>query len=51
MTENETKLINRIRESDDPTAALLIAVDVITSYLQQRQSFEAQAPADLRELA
>lgn len=51
MTTNETKLINIIRESKEPAEALLIAVDVILSFLQQQKSSEGQAPADLQEPA
>lgn len=51
MNENEMKLIGMIRESDDPTRALTVAVDVITSYLVQHGSSGGQAPADRQELA
>ena len=33
MTNNETKLINMIRESDNPEQALTIAIDIILQYL------------------
>lgn len=44
MTENERKLLEIIRENDDPES-LLIAVDVILKHLTQLGSFEGQAPA------
>ncbi len=47
MNENEMKLIGMIRESDDPEKAMMVAVEVITSYLRQHGSSGGQAPADL----
>ena len=47
MTENERKLINLIRENDNPDEAILTAVNIITSFLEQEKSFEAQAPVYL----
>lgn len=43
MSATERRLIELIRESDDPGCALTVAVDVITSYLMQHESFGAQA--------
>ena len=40
-----------IRENDNPKQALTTAVDIILSFLVQQKSFEAQAFADLQELA
>ena len=51
MTENEIKLIELIRENDNPEEAILTAVNTILSFLEQPQSFEVQAVACLRELA
>lgn len=45
MTENERKLLEIIRENDDPES-LMIAVDVILKHLTQHGSSEGQAPAD-----
>lgn len=45
MTENERKLLEIIRENDDPES-LMIAVDVILKHLTQQGSSEGQAPAD-----
>lgn len=50
MCENEKKLIGMIRESDDPGKALIIAVEVITSYLTQHGSSERQGPSDRQGL-
>lgn len=47
----EQKLIGLIRESDRPGEALMVAVEVITSYLGQHGSFGGQAPADRQGLA
>lgn len=35
LTENEKELLEMIRQSKDPTKALLIAVEIIASYLSQ----------------
>lgn len=51
MTENERELIKLIRENDNPEQALITAVDIILLSLVQQKSFEAQAFADLQELA
>lgn len=40
MTNNEIELLNVIRESDNPEQAIIIAIDVILSYLKQHESFE-----------
>ena len=50
MTDNEIKLIELIRENDNPEEAIVTAVNIITSFLEQLGSFEGQAPADLRVL-
>lgn len=45
MNENEMKLLEMIRESDDPAFAVLTAIKVFSEFLEQLQ--EAQAlPAD-----
>jgi hypothetical protein len=48
MTENELKLIELIRENDNPEEAIITAVNILTLFLEQLGSFEGQAPADLR---
>ena len=50
MSNMESELIGLIRESDDPSRAMIVAVDVITSYLTQRGSSGGQAPADRQGL-
>ena len=51
MNVYEMELIRMIREHDDPGRALVIAVEVITSFLTQHGSSEAQEPACLQELS
>ena len=43
MTENEMKLIEIIRENDHPEQAIVTAVSIITSFLEQIRSYEGQA--------
>jgi hypothetical protein len=38
MTENEIKLINIIRESDNPEEAIIIAAEVIIGYISSKLS-------------
>lgn len=45
MTDNEIKLINLIRENDNPDEAIITAVNTILSFLEQPESFGEQAPA------
>ncbi len=40
MTNNEIELLNIIRESENPSQAIEIAIDIILSYLEQLESFE-----------
>lgn len=49
MTNQQNELINIIRESKSPTDALAIAVEIITTYLQQHESSQAPLPEHLRE--
>jgi hypothetical protein len=44
MTENELKLISLIRENDNQEEAIITAVNIITSFLEQEKSFVEQAP-------
>lgn len=39
MTKNEIALINMTREQSDPDSALMIALQIIISYLEQHESF------------
>lgn len=45
MSENETELLEIIRESDNPGQAVLIAIETILEYLTQHGSSEGQAAA------
>lgn len=45
MTENEIKLLNLIRNNENPDQALVTAIQIITDYLKQSESFEAPSVA------
>lgn len=49
MSENETKLLNLIRENDNPSEAVVIAIEIISSYLKRHGSYLKRPPADLQE--
>ena len=51
MTENESKLIQLIRENDNPDKALITAIDTILLFFTQQRSSEEQAAVYLQELA
>ena len=51
MTDNELKLINMIRISENPEKAMVIALATICWYLKQSQSFAKPSVADFQELA
>ena len=51
MTDNELKLINMIRKSDNPDKAMVKAIITICWYLKQSQSFATPFVADSQELA
>ena len=40
MTENEIELLQIIRENENPEKALITAIEIITKYLEQPESFE-----------
>lgn len=40
MTENEIVLIETIRNHPDPEQAMLIAIEIISDFLKQLESFE-----------
>ena len=40
MSKNELELLDMIREHDDPEKAMMIAVEIITSFLTQHGSSE-----------
>lgn len=48
MTSNEIKLINLIREHDDPGRALISASEIIVQYLNRRESSELKPSVDSR---
>ena len=48
MTNAEQELIDLIRQSSDPAAALKKAVEVITSVLAQLESSQEPSPAALQ---
>lgn len=50
MTENEIRLIKLIRENDNSEEAIVTAVNIISSFLEQLQSSEGQAPVYPSEL-
>lgn len=50
MTGNEIKLIDIIREQNNPEDALIIAIKTILSYLEQPESFEEPSVACSQEL-
>ena len=51
MTENETTLLNMIRENNNPEQALLIAVGIITDHLKHCELSELKSSDELREFA
>ena len=44
MTENEIKLIDIIREQENPAQSLMVAINVIVSYLMQHESYPKPLP-------
>lgn len=50
LSENESKLLNLIRENDNPDRALMTATLIVLGYLKQLGSSEVQDSADLQEL-
>lgn len=51
MTENEIKLIKIVREQDNPGKALIIAINIILSYLKQHESYPKPFSVAPRERA
>lgn len=49
MTENELKLINMIREHDDPAQALVTAIEIIVLHQNHRGLFELKSSVEARE--
>lgn len=40
MTENELKLLETIKNHPNPEQAILIAIEIISDFLKQPESFE-----------
>lgn len=51
MSDNERIVLDLIRNSDDPGKAVLIAIDVFTSFLAQLEEAQLPQPACLQESA
>ena len=51
MTKNEIELLNLIRENDKPEEALITAIGIITSFLEQSLSYQESSVDFLQELA
>ena len=51
MTDNEIKLINMIRKSNNPEKAVITALATICWFLKQSQSSATPSVVDFRELA
>lgn len=51
MSENETALINLIRQHENPEEAFIIAFKIITNFLTQLESSEEPSSVFLQELA
>lgn len=51
MNENEKKLLEIIRENDNPEQALMTAATIILGYLKQHGSSEERDPVCLQERA
>ena len=51
MTEKEIRLINLINEKENPVQAMMVAIEIISNFLEQQKSSEEQVPVDLPELA
>lgn len=50
MTNNQIELLNIIRENDNPTRALMTAIDIILLSLVQPESYPAPSSVSLQEL-
>ena len=51
MTDNEIKLITMIRDHTHPEKAMVTAINIISWYLKQSQSFATPSVAECQELA
>ena len=50
MTKNKIELLNIINENDNPEQSLQIAIEVISSFLEQSVSYQEPVPDFLQEL-
>lgn len=48
MTQNEKELVGLIRENDNPAEAVLTAIEIILSFLEQHGSSQEQAVVALQ---
>lgn len=46
MTDNETILLNMIRENENPEQALLVAVNVIIDFLNHHEASELKSSVE-----
>ena len=49
MSENESKLLNLIRENDNPSEAVVIAIEIISSFLRLHGSSQSPLAAARQE--
>ena len=50
MSNNTVELINIIRENDNPEQALQTAIEIISSFLEQCESYQEPSPDFLQAL-
>lgn len=51
MTKNEYELFDIIRESENPSRALMTATLIVLGYLKQHESFEEQVADHVQALS
>lgn len=51
MSNNEKELLNIIRDHDNPTQAVEIAIKTILAFLEQDESSQEQPPVYFQEFA
>ena len=51
MTSNEKELLNLIRENEDPFHALVTAVEIVATFLERSESYQAPFADFLGELS
>lgn len=50
MTDNETTLLDMIGKNDNPEQALLVAIEVITDFLNRHESTELKSSVESQAL-